>query len=256
MARVEDALRLAQRSEQGLQAGQMGLFGASVARPAVSPARPAPAAWDPKERLRYEKEALGFYVTGHPLDKYERELRRLKHLSTAELATVPDGSVVTLAGVIQGVKLRNNKSGKRYAVCTLEDREGTVEAIAWPETYRRYEALLHGDEPVVARGKLDLDEERAQVILDELRALNTALVEAVREVHISACRRQIETTTLERLREAMQQSSGRALVYLHVGLDNGSEAVFLVGGSLRVAPTEEFVTRVEEVIAPGAVSLH
>ncbi len=74
-----------------------------------------------------------------------------------------------LAGVVEAVKLKNNKSGKRYATFTLEDREGAVEVIAWPETYQRCETAIMSDDPVVARGRLDVHDERAQIILDDLR---------------------------------------------------------------------------------------
>ena len=94
-----------------------------------------------------------------------------------------------IAGVVQAVKLKNNKAGKRYATFSLEDRDGAVEVIVWPEAYQKYEAVIMGDEPVVARGKLDVDDERAQIILDELRPLGTALTDAVREVRITRAAR-------------------------------------------------------------------
>ena len=100
--------------------------------------------------------------------------------------------------MVQSVKLKNNKAGKRYATFSLEDRDGAVEVIAWPETYQKNEAVIMGDEPVVARGKLDIDDERAQIILDDLRPLSTALVDAVREVHIRAPRERMDNGALER----------------------------------------------------------
>jgi len=96
------------------------------------------------DSLNLEKEALGFYITAHPLDKYERELARISKVTTADLSSAPDGSPVQIAGVIHAVKLKNNKSGKRYATFSLEDRDGAVEAIAWSETYQKFEAIIMG----------------------------------------------------------------------------------------------------------------
>ncbi|HTW89785.1 MAG TPA: DNA polymerase III subunit alpha, partial [Candidatus Binataceae bacterium] len=177
-AQVEDALRIAQRAGEEVARNQANLFGGAGKSSVKLPIPKTIAEWDPKEKLKYEKEALGFYITGHPLDKYDKEVRRVSRLTTADLPGLPDGSQVHVAGVIQSVKLRNNKSGKRYAVFSLEDRVGAVEAIVWPETYQKFEAVIHGNEPVVVRGKLDVDEERAQIILDDLRPLNSALLAA------------------------------------------------------------------------------
>ena len=113
--------------------------------------REAVEEWPQKEMLKFEKETLGFYITAHPLDKYDRELRRIGKLTTADLPAAPDGSQVRLAGVVQAVKLKNNKSGKRYATFSLEDRDGAVECIIWPEAYQKYEAVIMGDEPVAAK---------------------------------------------------------------------------------------------------------
>jgi DNA polymerase-3 subunit alpha len=157
--------------------------------------------------------------------------------------------------VVQAVKLKNNKSGKRYATFSLEDREGAVECIAWPETYQKWEAAIMGDEPVVAKGKLDVDDERAQIILDELRPLNAELIDAVREVRIHAPRSRMANGDLEQLKEVLRRHAGKSLTYLHMELDDGGEAIFLLGNDYRVAPTEAFVAEISELLSPDAVQL-
>jgi DNA polymerase III subunit alpha len=254
MAQVEDALKFVQRAESDAARSQMGLFGEAAGPPSLGPHEPV-AEWNAKEKLRAEKEALGFYITAHPLDKYERDLLRISKLTTSDLASLPDGSQVRMAGVIQAVKLKNNKSGKRYATFSLEDREGMVEVIAWPEAYQKYEAIIHGDEPVAARGRLDVDEERAQIILNDLTLLNSALTEAVREVHISASKDRLANGEIGRLKELLLRHSGRSLTYLHVDLDKDREAIFLLSDNFRVAPSEAFVAEIEEMLAPATVQL-
>ncbi len=255
MAQIDDALKLAQRAESEAGRNQMGLFGQAAGPPSLPPREPV-AEWAPKEKLKAEKEALGFYITAHPLDKYEHDLPRISSLTTSDLPSAPDGSQVRLAGVVQAVKLKNSsKSGKRYATFSLEDRKGVVEVIAWPETYQKCETAIHGDEPVVARGRLDVDEDRAQIILDDLTPLSSALADAVREVHISAPRNRLANGELERLKELLMRHCGRSLTYLHVDLEEGREAIFLLGDSFRVAPTEGFVAEVKEMLAPAVVEL-
>jgi len=254
MAQVDDALKLAQREESDAARNQISLFGEKIMAPALT-RRGALNEWPQNELLSFEKEALGFFITAHPLDKYERELRRIGKLTTADLPSAPDGSQVRLAGVIHAVKLKNNKVGKRYATFQLEDREGAVECIAWPETYQKYESTITGELPVVARGKLDVDDERAQIIVDELRPLGTALTETVREVRIRAPRDRIANGELARLKELLQRHNGQSLIYLHVDFEDGREAIFLLGDRYRVAPTESFVAELEQLLAPNSVEL-
>jgi DNA polymerase III subunit alpha len=254
MAQVEDGLRLAQRAETDAARNQISLFGKS-GEPPVLMARETVSEWSQKELLNNEKEALGFYITAHPLDKYERQLKRIGKLTTADLPGAPDGSQVRLAGVVQAVKLKNNKAGKRYATFQLEDREGAVECIVWPETYQKCERIIMGDEPVVAKGKLDVDDERAQIILDELSPLNIALTEAVHEVRIRAPRVRMENGELAGFKDLVRRHTGNSLIYLHLELDDGGEAVFLLGDNYRVAPTESFVAELEQLLSAASVQL-
>ncbi len=251
---AEDALKIAQRAADDAIKNQISLFGKSSKPPALTLREPVEE-WPQRELLKLEKEALGFYITAHPLDKYERELRRIGKLTTADLSNAPDGSQVQLAGVVQAVKLKNNKAGKRYATFSLEDREGAVECIAWPEAWQKYEAAITGDEPVAVKGKLDVDDERAQIIVETVRPLNLALTDAVREVRISAPRIQMANGDLEKLKELLRRHSGQSLTYLHLSLDDGNEAVFLLGEDYKVAPTEAFMAEIKELLSSDAVQL-
>jgi DNA polymerase-3 subunit alpha len=250
MAQVDDALRFAQRNNEASTGNQIGLF---AAMPAPKPVkRGSVEEWSSKDKLKAEKEVLGFYVTGHPLDKHERELWLIGDLTTADLSAAPDGSLVALAGVIQAVKLKNNKSGKRYATFALEDRHGVVEVIAWPEKYQTFEKIIHGDEAVVVRGRLDVDDERAQIILDDLKTLETALSSTIREVHIGATRAQLEGDKVNGLKEIIARHAGRCLTYLHLVLEDDQEAIILFGDNFRVTPNEQFVSEIERLLASSA----
>jgi DNA polymerase-3 subunit alpha len=253
-AQLEDLLKIVQKMQSDAARNQIGLFGAGTAKLPPPPRGEPVKEWDAGEKLKLERETLGFYITAHPLDKYERELARIGKLTTEDLPGAPDGSQVQLAGVVHAVKLKNNKAGKRYATFSLEDRNGTVEVIAWPETYQKHEAIIMGDEPVMVKGKLDVDEERAQIILDEIKTLDAALLASIREVRIRAPKSRLSNGGLDQLRDALAKYPGRSQTYLL--LDDGSrEAILLLSDRFRVTPTEAFVAAIEQVLSPGSVEL-
>lgn len=254
VALAEDGVKLGQRAADDAVKNQISLFGKATPPPALSLREPV-AEWPHRELLKLEKEMLGFYITAHPLDKFERELRRISRLTTADLSNAPDGAQIQLAGVVQSVKLKNNKAGKRYATFTLEDREGVVECIVWPEAWQKHEAVVTGDDPIVVKGKLDVGDERAQIIVDSIRPLTTALTESIREVRITAPRLQMANGDLEKLKELLRRHRGESLTYLHLGLDDGNEAVFLLGDDFKVAPTAAFVAELSALLDPSAVTL-
>jgi len=130
-----------------------------------------------------------------------------------------------------------------------------VEAIAWSEIYAKYEAIIMGDEPVVARGKLDVDDERAQIILEGLTPLDSALLDSIREVRITAPMSRLENGGLDALKTTLARYHGKSMTYLHVNFADGREAVMLLGDPYRVTPTNSFITELEQILPPGSVEL-
>lgn len=174
--RLEDAYKFAQSLKRDLDSNQISLFGA-----AVPPPRPRPAArsgsgveWPVNQRLSYEREALGFYISGHPLEKFRDEVRRLGAITTSELKARGKSGEANVAGMVTALKLKNTKKGDRYATFTLEDFSGVVESIVWPDTYRQVQHLLVADEPVLVTGRADITDERCSFIVSQLESL-TAL---------------------------------------------------------------------------------
>jgi DNA polymerase-3 subunit alpha len=125
-------------------ADQHSLFAAANGGAPERFAFPPKSAWTEEELLAAEKETLGFFITAHPLDRFRKHLAKLVTCRTVGLRDLPNQQKVTVAGVVQGLKLKNNKKGDRYATFFLEDREGIVEVIAWPDAYRKFEGLLTG----------------------------------------------------------------------------------------------------------------
>ncbi len=257
LAALEPTIAWAERVEREASSDQISLFGAASGESSMTDPPPIPelSTWTDKELLRAEREILGFFITAHPLDKYARDLARLTNATTMTLASRGNQDTVTVGGVINTLKRKNSKKGDRYATFLLEDKEGIVEAIAWPETYRKYEPLIGGDEPVLLTGTLDVDEDRCQIIVEEIRALAEARQKSAKQVHLQLPADRVSEEQLLRLRETLAQFRGSCPAYLHVIVPGKSEAVIELPESLRVAPSEAMLDAVEKLLGSGVAML-
>ena len=214
LANLDDVIRWAANAAANVNQGNLFLGGPAGEKERFPFVR-VPA-WSGDELLRQEKETLGFFITGHPLDRHKRALGRLVTCSTAELRSQPAQQKVTLAGVIQGLKLKNSKKGDRYATFFFEDLEGIVEVIAWPEAYRKNEELISGGDPLVLTGKLDVTEDRCQVIADHFVPLEDARAQTIRELKILVDGDRMTRDDLERLGKTLARYPGKTPAFLHV----------------------------------------
>jgi len=265
---LDDALRWAGQRADEAASPQIGLFEAHADPISQPPPLPTTARWSADESLQREREAIGFFITGHPLDRYERDLHRFTTLSIGELRTKgprlrpvgPDRPgrearpQVKLAGVVHGIKLRNNKRGDRYATFSLEDREGVVEAIAWPDTYRRFEALLVAGSAIVVDAALEVSTERCQIIIQEVTPLTEARELAIRQVHVRVPLGRVDKGDLDRLREVLTEHPGSCEAFLHLERADGMEMVVALPESIRVASSDAVVSAVEQLLGSGATS--
>jgi DNA polymerase III subunit alpha len=235
---------------------QMGLFAAGSIKDSVAqpPALPEVSEWDMKELLRAEREAIGFFITGHPLDKYVRDLKRIANATTNNVRNRTNQDKVQIGGVVLTLKMKNSRKGERYATFNLEDQWGAVEVIAWPEAYRRCESAIHSDEPVLVTGTLELSEERCQVIADEVSVLLDAREKAAKEVHFALQAERVDADHLRTLRQTLTQHRGSCSAFLHLLLPDRTETVIALPAELKVAPTERMVEDVERLFGNGVTS--
>jgi DNA polymerase-3 subunit alpha len=266
---LDDVLRWANLRAEERTSPQLGLFAAARggAADATPPPLPACEPWSSDEELRHEREAIGFFITGHPLDRYLKDLRRFTNVTVGTLRTkgpeLPASNGdrpgrdprprVKIGGVVNSIRLRNSKRGERYATFMLEDREGTVEVIAWPDTYRRHEAVIAAGAPVVVTGGLDVSPERCQIVADEIMPLATARAEAIRQIHVDVPLGQIGRDGLERLRAVFAAHPGPCEAFLHLRTDD-SETVLALPTAIRVAASDAVVDAVERVVGAGMLS--
>src|SRR5581483_459514 len=175
-------------------------------------AAPAPGQvireWPEKQRLAYEKEALGFYITSHPLLRFRDEVRRLATTDAGRLDEAPDQSEVRLCGVVSQLKEIMTRKGTRMCRAVLEDLVGFVDLVVFADTYQAAEPLLKGDEPLLVTGTLDRGEERAAVLVSRVERLAEARVQATRTVHVALRADAVDRGKLRALRETLARHPG------------------------------------------------
>jgi DNA polymerase-3 subunit alpha len=188
MAAVDKAMERAQKAQRDAEQGQSGLFGLfdeSPARGHDADALPVAADWEESERLANEKEVLGFFVSGHPLDKYAEKLRNLTGVITVAEALErkpPErrgggqsdvADEIQVAGIIHGLRVQKSRRDQRlYAQATLEDSTGKMELICFARDYERLAAQLKIEAPVLVRGQLMGEEDAApKIAVSQVQAL-------------------------------------------------------------------------------------
>jgi len=238
LAALPQAADGAARARAERATGQGSLFDDGSRSSAPGPeAGPSVPPWEDMQRLAFEKEALGFYLSGHPLDPWMGTLKAFRCVGSAALAEGKDGSAVTAGGLVLGVKLQTTKRGDAMARIILEDLEGTCEVILWPRVLEAAHGLAQKDARVLVRGRLDLSGDEARISAEELLSLDQALAGA-KELHV----RLRLGLGAEALLAWAKARPGLAALCLH--LQDGSRKVMQKAG-LRVAVDPEGLRALE-----------
>ena len=261
---LDQAMEQGQRQQRDRDEGQTSLFdvlggGAPAPAPSVSPTAAVPE-WPTEELLGYEKEVLGFYLSGHPLEQYRDAGRRLGAVNAADLAARPVASRVLLLGLISAVTENATKSGNRMAFATLELVDGSVPLTVFPEPYRSCAAALRHRGPVLVRGRTDDSDKGRVVLAEEIRPLDEATLGA-RNGDAGApaltCRVRLRAegdgaeARLGSLRTLCEAHRGRTPLFVHVVLPD-QEVVVRVK-ELLVEPDAAMVAKVESLLGPGSI---
>jgi DNA polymerase III subunit alpha len=261
MVQVDVALERGQRQQRERAEGQASFFDLLPAAPPTPPADTTALIpeWDDDQRLAFEKDVLGFYVSGHPLARYRSQVQALDVMSTSELAAKPTGSPVRLFGHVLELKETTTKRGNQMAFLTLEDIEGTVDVTIFPEPFKAATSRLRSREPVLIRGRLDDSDKGRVVLAEEVRGLDEVLraplPRSTGEGGPHACRLRLPTPTasaaLTALARLCAEHAGPIPLFIHVLL--AEQEVVLRSQAFRVSATPAFVSAVETILGPGAV---
>ena len=269
MTAVDKAMERAQKAQRDEAQGQTGLFGLFDEGPKAGRGAddlPKVAEWEESVRLANEKEVLGFFVSGHPLDKYADKLRNLTGvIPVAEAlerkaperrwgSQTDPADEVMVAGMILGLRVQKSKRDQKvYAQAGLEDASGKIELICFSRDYERLSGALKIEAPVLVRGVLMGDEDAApKISVSSIVALEEVQVKLPGTVRIRVNLERATEEMLAGLKSAADAAPGPGKVMLHLE-KKGEYAVLLEPEGMSVAADRDWVERVEELVGKGTV---
>jgi DNA polymerase-3 subunit alpha len=253
-AAVDKAIEHGGRHQRDRDKGQNQLFGgmdAAAGAPAPLPDAPP---WSEAQQLAFEKESLGLYMSGHPMERFAGDMKTFGARRVAEL-TAPEADVWA-GGIVSGLRPLKTKKGDRMAVFMLDDVDGSVEVVVFPETFGKHGSVIEADAMVLVRGKFEKDDESARLVATELMPMSALRERTTREVAIHLSVPPHGRPTFEALAELLSRHRGDRRVYVELDVPGGDASLRVRADvAQRVRPSERLVSEVEQLCGAGSVVL-
>ena len=257
MAAVESALEYGQRVQKERNDPQMGLFGSDDSQPSINaPGLPDISEWDEKQFLAFEKESLGFYLTGHPLRRYVELLEKFTNADAISVKELNDGGVVRIGGLIQSAKIIHTKKGDLMAFVTIEDMHGAVEVIVFSRVFARTRDLLVEDRAVLVQGQIQKDEQAVKILVDEVIPIEKAEETWTASVHFNLEISRTDRDTLMDLHTILERHPGSCPGFLHLRSPDNTDSIIALPESLRLKAGTSLSREVHSFLGYRAVETH
>ncbi len=255
-AAVEKAIEHGQRVWRDRQTGQAGLFAGMVDSAASEPELPNVPEWSDKEKMAGEKEVLGFYVCGHPLDEYRDKVAELATHDSSKLSGLAKGQEVALCGVLNSVVRKRNREGKPWAAVQIEDLTGTIDGMVFASSYEQLAPELHPDKAVLIRG-FALPEENGppKISIKDIVELDNARVDLPRliSIRVKLGKSQAAERKAKALHGLFHRKPGDAEVRLR--LEKPSDFSVILDVADKVRPDREFRAEVERICGQESIEI-
>ncbi len=253
-AAVDKAIEYGGRHQRDRDKGQNQLFGGGEDEPSLVIPLPDAPAWPEAQQLAFEKEALGLYMSGHPLERFAEELktfggRRIGDLTSSE-------ADIWVGGIVSGIRALKTKKGDRMSVFMLDDIAGSIEVVVFPETFAKFGSLIDADAMVLVRGKFEKDDESARLVATEMLPMSALKERTTREVTIHLAVPPHGRPTFEALAELLSRHRGDRRVHLELDVMGKARPLRIRADvAQRVRPSEKLVAEVEQLCGAGSVEL-
>jgi DNA polymerase-3 subunit alpha len=172
--------------------------------------------------LSAEKNAIGFYISGHPLENYLSVLSELQSTTITDLGGFSNGTKVNVGGLLTNLQVKTTKTGNKFALMRLEDQTGGVKCVCWPESYKRFESVLKEDAPAIVTGKLEVTDDGAiTLVVEELSPLQDILQKKSQGVIVKVPASLVEGESLDLIFALLDKHRGDCEVMLDMILKDG-----------------------------------
>ncbi|OLC34601.1 MAG: DNA polymerase III subunit alpha, partial [Acidobacteria bacterium 13_1_40CM_56_16] len=252
IAVVDRALERAQKVTRARGSGQHAMFAGSY-EPVDYEALPDAGEWSEEERLAGEYAVLGFYVSGHPLEKYAGRLKELKAVDLGAVEGRRGGEEITVAGIIVSIRPMRSRKGARWAIFTLQDLTGIQELLAFPEACARMEGILKVGTALLIKGRVNIEEAGTRVVVVEAHPLEQMAERAPALMRVRVDLAVINELTLDRLQELFESKPGNCPVAFELLSADGSKATLQAQQCVRA--DQALVDAISAVCGPDAVEV-
>ncbi len=259
MAVIDSAMDQALKAQKDAALGQHGLFGVfqqDEDNRATEKPLPNTPDWDEHERLAHEKEILGFFITGHPLEKYSEKLLDFHALSTTEVCELKSSTgkdEILIGGILKGIRVAKSKKGDLYAQGQLEDMNGSVDVLCFAEPYRRLSEKLKLTVPVLVKGGVRVEEgSNPKLMIGDITPLEEAKPKLPSHLRIKVSLETASSSTIDELQTLCRERQGAARVLFDLER-KGDFVVVMEAEGYNVLPDRAFISRVEELCGRGSV---
>ena len=255
VASIDDAVTAIQRAARIKESGQGGFFFGGAGEPAHVEFEMRDAApWSEEERLTSEYAMLGFYVSGHPLEKYASRLEEMKSVCLSEIEGMRNGKEITVAALIVGTRPMRSKKGARWAICTIQDMTGIQELLAFPEAFGKLENVLKPRVPLLMKVRVQVEESGTRLSLQEARSMEGMGEKVVvSPVRIRMNLENMAGDLVDRLQDIFVTFPGRNPVVFDIVRPDGTIAEMAT--ERRVKVSAELLSAIRDACGPQSIDM-
>jgi DNA polymerase-3 subunit alpha len=259
VAGLDSAMAHASEMQKDKQSGQLSLFDtASTGMGFNQSIRSLPEVeeWPELTKLQAEKELLGFYVSGHPIQRFEKLFLRYTDVTSESMTKKEEGSEILYGGLLSKIKFTiTKKKQERMAIISIEDLNGSVEALVFPRAFEQCGHLLTQDSILFFRGRVDRKEDSPKLIISNIFTPETIANSMTQSVTLSLSQSMSNDESFTAIQQVLGKHAGQTPVYLNMHHEDGSESDMLIDRSLYIAPTQNFIDSIEQLLGTGSVHL-
>ncbi|MFQ5511825.1 MAG: DNA polymerase III subunit alpha [Candidatus Krumholzibacteriia bacterium] len=253
IAGLDRVMEKAARSSQDAEKGQFGLFAGDDTY--IDDALEVCEEWSTHEKLAHEKESLGFFLSGHPLDKFKNLLRILGTVSTSELKNSANGKHAVLGGLVSAVKTTYDRKQNEMAFVTIEDEAGQAEVVMFSDVLGKHRGMVADDRVLLLEGKVSRrNGGEGKLLVNSVLLIDENHPPESKEVHISIDLGRVEEGQIDQMKQILGTSKGGAQVFFHVA-EGGRKACVVRSRSLNVTVDYELLGALCESVGPDNIKL-